>query len=107
PRQAGLKAVEHEFLIKRAVAVVGHAPFVVVIGDVKRVEPGPRAALAAVRMGEIGHASGLYTSRPEGSSGTRGLSERNEQARGPRTYSAGAASPGKAKRAHSGLTRRI
>src|SRR5690242_8227144 len=100
PRQAGLEAVEHELLIKRAVAIVGHAPFVVAIGDVERVEPGPRAALTAVGMG-IGHASGLYTARPGRSSvGNKRTGERAG------VYSAAVASPGKAKRAHSGLTRR-
>ena len=39
PRQAGLKAVEHELFVERAVVVFRHAPFLVVIGDVERDRP--------------------------------------------------------------------
>ena len=51
PRQAGLEAVEHELLVERAVVVLRHAPFLVVIGDVERVVLArPGAAVNAVGM---------------------------------------------------------
>src|SRR5579864_6862945 len=50
PGEAGLEAVENELLEKRAVVVLRHAPFLVVIGDVERILPGPGAAWASVTM---------------------------------------------------------
>src|SRR5262249_41456497 len=52
PGQSGLEAVEDELLIERAVVVFGHAPFLVVIGDVERVLLGPGTAFEAIRMEE-------------------------------------------------------
>ena len=43
PRQAGLKTIEDEFFVERAVVEFRHAPFLVVIGDVERIVLGPRA----------------------------------------------------------------
>src|SRR5665213_166679 len=48
PRQPGLEAVEHQLLVERAVIPLGHAPFFVVIGDVKRIGAGPGAACKPV-----------------------------------------------------------
>src|SRR6185312_4049421 len=45
PRKPGLKPVQHEFLVKRPVVIFGNAPFLIVICDVERVGPGPRAPL--------------------------------------------------------------
>ena len=50
PREPRLESVEHELLEERAVVALRHAPFVIVIGDVKRVLPGPRTAALAVGM---------------------------------------------------------
>ena len=81
PRQAGLETVEHEFFVERAVVVFRHAPFLVVIGDVERIVLGPRTAHEAV---------GVYGSF-----------------HWARFHPAALVSPGKAKRAQSGLTRWI
>ncbi len=48
PRQSGLKAVEHELFVKRAVIIFRHAPFLVVIGEIERIVFRPRAAREAV-----------------------------------------------------------
>src|SRR5262249_41478325 len=77
PGQPGLKAVEDELLVERAVVVFGHAPFFVMIGDVKRVLLGPGTAFEPIRMGE------------------------------GRAHSAALASPGHANCAQPGLTSRI
>src|ERR1051326_5342841 len=79
PRQAGLEAVEHELLVERAVVEFRHAPFLVVIGDVERILHGPRAAGEAVRMLRRAHDH----------------------------HGCAGASPGKAKRAQLGFSRRI
>ncbi len=50
PRQPGLKAVEDQLLVERAVVEFRHAPFGVVIGDVKRIFARPRAAGFAIGM---------------------------------------------------------
>src|SRR5262249_40838735 len=42
PRQPGLEAIEHELLVERPVVEFRHAPFFVVVSDVKRILPGPR-----------------------------------------------------------------
>ncbi len=42
PRQAGLEAVEDQLFEQRAVVPFGHAPFLVVIGDVERVGASAR-----------------------------------------------------------------
>src|SRR5712691_4225532 len=52
PGQAGLEAVENELLVKRAVVEFRHAPFLVVIGDVKRILLRPGTALEAVGVEE-------------------------------------------------------
>src|SRR6185369_14891237 len=43
PGQSGLESVQNKFLIERSIIKFGHAPFVIVVGDVERVELGPRA----------------------------------------------------------------
>src|ERR1700678_4582048 len=45
PGKPGLETVQHQLLIQRAAVIFGHAPFLIVIGDVKRVFAGPGAAL--------------------------------------------------------------
>src|SRR5258708_15136026 len=50
PGQPGLKAVEDEFFVQRAVVIFRHAPFGVVIGHIKRVFAGPWAPRQAVGM---------------------------------------------------------
>ena len=52
PRQARLKAVEHQLLEQRAVVLFGHAPFLVVIGDIERVHARPGAAAEPVGVDE-------------------------------------------------------
>src|SRR6266508_386333 len=47
--------VEHELLVERTVVEFRRAPFLVVVGDVERVQPRPRAAGEAVGMEEGGH----------------------------------------------------
>jgi hypothetical protein len=44
PAQAGLEAVEDQFLVEGAVVALGDAPLGVVVGDVERVGSGPGAA---------------------------------------------------------------
>ena len=44
PGQAGLEALEDQHLEQRALIVQGHAPFLVVVGDVQRIAAGPAAA---------------------------------------------------------------
>src|SRR5712691_4280645 len=48
PGKPGLKAVEHEFLVKRAVVALRHAPLAVVIGHVEGIAAGPEAAAKPV-----------------------------------------------------------
>jgi hypothetical protein len=48
PREAGLEAVQHEFLEHRPVVVFGNAPFLVVIGDVEWIDAWPRTARQSV-----------------------------------------------------------
>ena len=48
PGEPGLEAVEHELLEHRPIVVFGHAPFLVVIGDVERIDARPRAARQSV-----------------------------------------------------------
>ena len=50
PRQSGLKAVEDQLFEQRAVIPFRHAPFLVVIGDVKRIVLRPGAADKPVGM---------------------------------------------------------
>ncbi len=83
PRQAGLKTVEHELFVERAVVVFRHAPFLIVIGDVERIVLGPRATHQGRIVRVRGHSAALVA--PAATSD----------------------SPGKAKRAQSGLTSRI
>ena len=52
PRQAGLEAVERELLEQGAIVPFRHAPFLVVIGEIERVDPWPRAASEPVGMGD-------------------------------------------------------
>ena len=54
PRQAGLEAVEDELLEQRAVVPFRHAPFLVVIGEIERVDARPRAATQPVGVDERG-----------------------------------------------------
>src|SRR4029450_937601 len=63
PGQPGLKAVEDELLVERAVVVFGHAPFLVVIGDVERVLLGPGTAFEPIRVEEgRAHCAALASS---------------------------------------------
>ena len=48
PGEPGLEAVEHQLLEHRPVVVFGHAPFLVVIGDVERIDARPRTARQSV-----------------------------------------------------------
>ena len=48
PGQAGLEAVEDQLFEQRAVVPFGHAPFLVVIGDIERILARPGAAAAPV-----------------------------------------------------------
>src|SRR5450631_2988061 len=50
PRQPGLKAVEDELFVQRAVIIFRHAPLGVVIGHVKRIFAGPRTPHQAIGM---------------------------------------------------------
>src|ERR1700731_3996103 len=50
PRQSGLKTVEDEFFIERAVVIFRHAPFGVVIGHIKRVFTRPRTPRQPIFM---------------------------------------------------------
>ena len=50
PRQAGLKPVQNEFFKQRAAVAFRAAPFIVVIGDVKRVASRPWAARPPIGM---------------------------------------------------------
>src|SRR3989344_2877356 len=51
PGEARLHAVEHQLLPQGAGVVLGHAPFVVVVGDVERIGPAPGAAVKRVGHG--------------------------------------------------------
>src|SRR5581483_800119 len=55
PRQAGLKAVEHELFIKRAVVGFRRAQFLIVIADIQLVVARPRPARQTVGMGGGSH----------------------------------------------------
>src|SRR5262245_2327748 len=48
PGQPSLETVEHELLIERAIIKLRNAPFIVVVGDVERVELWPRTACQTV-----------------------------------------------------------
>ena len=52
PGQAGLEAVQHELFPERAAVVLGHAPFLVVVGAEKWVILGPGAAVTRIGHGE-------------------------------------------------------
>ncbi len=54
PGEPGLKAVEDELFEQRPVVPFGHAPFLVVIGDVERIEARPGTAVEPVGVGEDG-----------------------------------------------------
>jgi hypothetical protein len=41
----GLEAVQHQLLPQGAGVVLGHAPFLVMIGDIERIGPAPGAAV--------------------------------------------------------------
>ena len=63
PRQARLKSIEQQLLEQGARIIFRHAPFVVVIGDIERIDARPAAAGKAVvmhhsgaRLGFLGHA---------------------------------------------------
>ena len=45
PGKPRLEPVEHELLVKCPVVALGHAPFLIVIGDIERIGARPRAAL--------------------------------------------------------------
>src|SRR5262245_4465913 len=66
PGEAGLKAIEDQLLIERAVVVFRHAPFLVVIGDVERILLGPGAALEAVDVekGRVHPVDLAYSAAP-------------------------------------------
>ena len=50
PGESGLEAVEHELLEHRPIVVFGHAPFLVMIGDIERIDARPGAARQSVRV---------------------------------------------------------
>jgi len=52
PGKPRLEAVEDELLEDRPIVPFGHAPFLIVIGDIERVEARPRTAADAVGVGE-------------------------------------------------------
>ena len=62
PRQAGLEAVERELLEQGAIVPFRDAPLLVVIGEIERVDPRPRAAMQARRRGRRprGRADGRF-----------------------------------------------
>lgn len=61
PAQAGLRAFEHEHLEEVPVVVRGHAPFLVVVGEVEFIG-GPRAASQLPVHSDVGDFfSGLYS----------------------------------------------
>src|SRR5947209_17106468 len=57
PGEPGLETVEDQLLVERTRVPLGHAPFLVVIGDVERVVRRPGAAVAAVLVEEGGAGS--------------------------------------------------
>ena len=61
PGESGLEAVEHELLEHRLVVIFGHAPFLVVIGQVKRIDARPRTAHEAVGAARGGDARGGFS----------------------------------------------
>src|SRR5262249_25614100 len=80
PREAGLKAVENELLVKRAVIPLRHTPFLVVIGNVKEIEARPRAAFgvglaqpkgAGAGTGNLAKGGGGSRASPPGAGGGR------------------------------------
>ena len=50
PRQSRLEPVEHELLEQGAVVPFGNAPFLIVIGEIERVGPGPATAREPVSV---------------------------------------------------------
>src|SRR6516164_9568363 len=62
PGEAGLETVEHELFIERAIVVFGHAPFLVVIGDIERVVLRPGAAQEGVNWVERLHSAAFAPS---------------------------------------------
>src|SRR5580692_1974 len=88
PGEAGLEAVQQQLLEQRAIVEFRHPPFGVMIGDVNRVllRPGTTAQAVGVEHGRA-HGAALAAS-------------------GAAAEPPGTVSPGKAKRAHAGLTNR-
>src|SRR5262249_26747883 len=82
PGQSGLEAVEDELLIERAVIVFGHAPFLVVIGDVERVLLGPGAAFESIRMEEGRAHSAAFASPGHANCAQAGLTSRQSASSG-------------------------
>src|ERR1019366_1574216 len=62
PRQAGLEAVEHKLFVERAVVELGHAPFLVVIREVKRVVFRPRTTYERGGVSGSNHSAALEPS---------------------------------------------
>src|SRR6266446_4411719 len=77
PGEPGLEAVEDELLEERAIVVLGHAPFLVVIGDVERVLLGPGAAFEPIRMEEDRAHSAAFASPGHTNCAQAGLTSRN------------------------------
>src|SRR5689334_21358055 len=77
PRQPGLKAVEDQFFIERAVVIFRHAPFGVVIGHVERVFARPWAPHLAVGVQARGAAHANLLMRRSASVGCERRSGRS------------------------------
>jgi len=66
PRQARLESVQHQLFPEGARVTFGHAPFLVVIGDIEGVGAAPATAAGRVGHGRVGHGrrvAGLVAGR--------------------------------------------
>src|SRR5262249_60177234 len=91
-------AVEDELLIERAVVVFGHAPFLVVIGDVERVLLGPGTAFEAIRVEEGRAHSAAFASPGQANCAQAGLTSRNSTPPAPSGSHAASASAARSRR---------
>src|SRR5207249_4678535 len=73
PGQPGLKTVEHELFVERAVVEFRHAPFLIVIGDVERILLRPGAAREVVGRCELHVHSAAFASPGNANRAQRGL----------------------------------
>ena len=80
PGEPGLRALEDELLEEQSVVADGHAPFVVVIGDIQRIISAPEAAW--LRLGHVRPWSKDRAARRSSRRVDRGRGRRARSSRG-------------------------